>query len=136
MRHFLVPVLQSPLPHGLMIARTASWLVEEIEAAFESTSRKAGLLGRDDLRPGTGFVLAPSQGIHTFGMRFPLDIVAVDRNGRVVKYRARVAPRRILTAWSAFAIIELAAGTCARAGLVEGDRLLAVPRAARAAHAG
>jgi uncharacterized membrane protein (UPF0127 family) len=72
-------------------------------------------------------VIAPSQGIHTNGMRFPLDIVGVARDGRVVKCRPSVAPRRIVLALSAFAILELAEGESARAGLQLGDRLIAQP---------
>lgn len=107
-----------------MIARSRAWLVERLEAAFDSTARKRGLLGRDRLEDGAGLVIAPSGAVHTFGMRFPLDIVAVDRGGLVLKMRRAVPPRRIVAAWSAFALIEIPAGTCARLGMVEGDRLI------------
>lgn len=101
-------------------------LVKRIEVAGDSASRRKGLLGRDHLDPECGFVIAPSQGVHTFGMRFAIDIVAVARDGSVVKVRSHVAPRRIVIALSAFAIIELAAGVAKTSGLKVGDRLCVV----------
>jgi uncharacterized membrane protein (UPF0127 family) len=68
-------------------------------------------------------VIAPCQGVHTFGMRFPIDIIGVTRDGRVVKVSECVPARRVVFAFSAFAILEVAAGIAARAGLVVGDRL-------------
>ncbi len=93
--------------------------------AADSDARKRGLLGRDELAPDTGLVIAPSQGVHTFGMRFPIDIVGISRDGHVVKCRGDVAPRRLVFALRAFAILEVAAGVAARAGLAVGDRLIA-----------
>lgn len=125
MPHFLIPLLDARGPMGLQVERTGQWLVRELEGAFDSSSRKQGLLGRDGLADGTGLVIAPSQGVHTFGMRFPLDIVCLARDGHVVKVRAAVQPGRIVIAWSAFAILELPAGAAGRASLVRGDRLVA-----------
>ena len=93
--------------------------------AGDSQSRRRGLLGRDRLEPGTALVIAPSQGVHTFGMRFDIDIVAVTRDGTVVKIRSRVPPRRIVVALKAFAIIEFAAGTVGDGPLMVGDRVCA-----------
>jgi hypothetical protein len=107
----------------LTIERTGLPLAHRLEIAGDSKSRKRGLLGRDHLPVDHAIVLAPSQGVHTFGMRFPIDIVAVDRQGRVVKIRSNVVPNRIVLAWSAFAILELAAGSVDRAQVVVGDRL-------------
>ena len=101
-------------------------LAKRIEVAGDSASRRKGLLGRDHLDPECGFVIAPSQGVHTFGMRFAIDIVAVARDGSVVKVRSHVAPRRIVIAWSAFAIVELAAGAALTAQVKVGDRLCVV----------
>jgi uncharacterized membrane protein (UPF0127 family) len=113
----------------LFIERSHEWLVETLDTAFDSTSRRHGLLGRNHLPHEHGLVIAPCQAVHTFGMRFPIDIVAVSREGRVLKVRSSVPARKISMTWNAFAIIELAAGVCASLGLVAGDRLLVVPRA-------
>jgi uncharacterized protein len=134
MRHFLAPLLRSTEPCGLTIVRDGSWLVEQVEPALDSKSRTKGLLGRDSLDRQRGLVIAPTQGVHTFGMRFPIDIVAVNREGRVLKCRTHVPPRRIVLALRAFAIVELAAGAADRAGLREGDQLAIAPAASRRLH--
>ena len=108
----------------LTIARTGFLLVERLEIAGHSRARKKGLIGRDNLAPGHALVIAPSQGVHTFGMRFRIDIVAIDRQGRVVKIRPNVGPNRIVLAWSAFAMLELNAGSADRSLLLVGDQLL------------
>ena len=127
MASFLTPFLDETGAVGLQVQRTGEWLVSRLEGAFDSTSRKQGLLGRDALADGAGLVIAPSQGVHTFGMRFPLDIVCVARDGTVVKVRETVQPGRIVIAWNAFAIVELPAGVARRVALVRGDRVIARP---------
>ncbi|MCC7178320.1 MAG: DUF192 domain-containing protein [Acidobacteria bacterium] len=124
MSHFLVNALDAGAPCGLQIERTGQWLVSELELALDSKTRTRGLLGRDALAPGHGLVIAPSQGVHTFGMRFPIDIIFVRRDGRVIRSRERVPPRRLALSLRAFAVIEMAAGEVARAGLRTGDRVV------------
>jgi uncharacterized membrane protein (UPF0127 family) len=124
-RHFLSNALAAPGQWGLRIERTGGWLVRSLEIASDSESRKKGLLGRDALAPEIGFVIAPSQGVHTFGMRFPIDIVGVTREGRVVKARSAVRRSRLVFALRAFAILELASGVAGAAGLAVDDVLVA-----------
>jgi uncharacterized membrane protein (UPF0127 family) len=128
--HFLDAV--TPLPHvfALRVAGTTALLADRAALAADSASRRRGLLGRDGLAPGEALVIAPSQGIHTFGMRFPIDVVFADRRGAVVAIAAGVPPRRIRLAWRAFAVVELGAGTCQATGLRLGDRLEALPAGA------
>ncbi|HEX8031290.1 MAG TPA: DUF192 domain-containing protein [Vicinamibacterales bacterium] len=102
-------------------------LAKRIEVAGDSASRKKGLLGRDGLEPGTAIVIAPCQGVHTFGMRFNIDIVGVARDGTVVKIRTDVPRRRIVLAWKAHAIIELPSGTADACNLKVGNQLRVTP---------
>lgn len=127
MAHFLSPVLANAGPVGLRVERTDTWLVTSLIWALDSESRRRGLLGREFLEPGTGLVIAPSQGIHTFGMRFAIDVVCVGRDGQVVKVRPGVPPRRLVLALRAFAMVEVAAGRSDEVGLVAGDQLVAEP---------
>jgi uncharacterized protein len=127
MPHFLSAAIGSSERYAITIARTGASLAERTEIAGDSESRRRGLLGRDSLDRGSAFVIAPCQGVHTFGMRFPIDIVAVARDGKVVKMRSAVPRRRILIAWSAFAVIELRAGAVLEAGLRAGDHLILAP---------
>lgn len=125
MSHFLARALEPDSVCGLQIERSGAWLVSHLELALDSKTRTRGLLGRDGLPAGHGLVIAPSQGVHTFGMRFPIDIVFVRRDGRVVRCRRNVAPRRLAIWLTAFAVIEVAADEIDRTGLRVGDRVLA-----------
>ena len=130
MKHFLEPVLSMRGPWGLRIARSGEWLAASAELAGTSQSRRLGLRGRDRMEDDAALVIAPTQGVHTFGMKFPLDIVGVRRNGDVVSVQCSVRSRRIVLSLRAFAIVELAGGACGRAGVRVGDHLMAEPRTA------
>lgn len=123
--HFLAAVLSGGGTWGLQVERTGRWLATDAKLAGSSESRRRGLLGSDGLAPGRALVIAPTQGVHTFGMRFAIDIVGVSRQGKVVSIREAVPRRRVVFSWRAFAIVELAAGAAQNAGLKLGDRLLA-----------
>ena len=122
--HFLQPLLaRRDGSWQLHVAGRSTALATSIETAFDSATRNRGLLGRDSLAPGVAFVIAPSNAIHTFGMRFPIDVIFAARDGRVVKLRRALPRTRIAFAWGGFAVIEMAAGEIARAGLAVADRL-------------
>jgi uncharacterized membrane protein (UPF0127 family) len=128
---FLAPAL-SGSPDGLVVKNTRSGLLlaERLEGAFDSAVRRKGLLGRDGLPDGTAFVIAPSNAVHTFFMRFPIDIVFVRRNGQVITVKPNVPAYRIAASLRAFAVIEMAAGGAARADVRPGDCLIIEPRPA------
>lgn len=125
--HFLEPLLRAGhRKAGLLIERSGRQftLADCLEAAVDSASRKRGLLGRDSLAPGSALVIAPSSGVHTFFMKFAIDIVFVKRDGLVLKIARAVKPWRGAVALAAFAVVELAEGSADRAGLLVGDRLV------------
>lgn len=68
-----------------------------------------------------GLELAPCRSVHTFGMRFALDLIWVDRDGRVVRVDERVAPRRLRTCLRARSVIEVRGG-CSGPFLAQYDR--------------
>jgi uncharacterized membrane protein (UPF0127 family) len=122
--HFLEPLLRrTDRPLILRNARTGLAVATEIESAFTSAERRKGLLGRNGLGPGQALVIAPTNLVHTFAMRFPIDILFVARDGRVVKARSAVPARRIAGAWRGFAVIELAAGELQRSDTRHGDTI-------------
>ena len=99
-------------------------LASEAEAATTFWRRLVGLLGRRSLAPGQGLVLQPCRSVHTAFMRFPIDVVYVDRSLRVVKVVGCLAPFRVSAAFAAaHAVIELPCGTVAESGTVVGDSL-------------
>jgi uncharacterized membrane protein (UPF0127 family) len=107
----------------LYIGGKAAPLAAHVETAFDSATRTRGLLGRTGLAHDTALVIAPCQAVHTFGMKFAIDVIYAARNGRVIKIRHAMPPWRISAALSAFATIEMAAGAAAHAGLAPGDHL-------------
>ena len=108
---------------GLRIERTGAWLVSRLHLAVDSESRRRGLLGRTGLEAGEGLVIAPSQGVHTFGMAFAIDVVGLSRDGRITKIRSQVPPRRIVLALSAHSILELPGGHASACAVRVGDRV-------------
>jgi uncharacterized protein len=78
-------------------------------------SRLLGLMGLDDLPAGIGLHLSPARSIHTFGMRFALDLLWLDGAGRVVREDRAVPPRRVRGCRAARSVIEVRAwygGSC------------------------
>jgi uncharacterized membrane protein (UPF0127 family) len=94
-----------------------------VELAVTSATRRRGLLGRTGLTPGHAILIAPCSSIHTWFMQFPIDVIFVKRDGRVVKTRAAIPAWRMAFGWGAFAVVELAAGAIAQCGVKPGDRL-------------
>ena len=94
-----------------------------VEVADRGAKRRKGLLGRDGLSLGEGMWIIPCEAVHTFGMRFPIDLVYLDRNKRVKKVKSDVRPRRLSACLSAHSILELAAGTVRKTQTERGDSL-------------
>jgi len=122
---FVAPLLRQPAARcTLRNIRNGQSLADQICCAFDSRSRRIGLLRRDRFDSGEAMIIAPTTAVHTFGMRFPIDIAVVTRDGRIVKSRSIVPPSRIVAALRGFAVIELPAGTLRRHDTVDGDRLV------------
>ena len=98
-------------------------LATSIEVADHGAARRKGLLGRDGLPAGEGLWIIPCESVHTFGMRFPIDLVYLDRRRRVKKVRSAVPPWRLSACLSAHSVIELAAGTIRSTQTSPGDNL-------------
>lgn len=100
-----------------------SELATAVEVADDGTKRSKGLLGRNGLSADEGLWIVPCEAIHTFFMRFPIDLVYLDRNRRVKKVRSNVPPWRFSGCFTAHSVLELAAGTVLRTQTKPGDRL-------------
>ena len=122
MPHCLTPLLAAPDDRfALWNRRTGLPIATRLLPAFDSAARRQGLLGRTGLTAGEALVLAPCSAIHTAFMRFPLDLLFLDRSGTVLKTASDVRPWRVRAAWGAFAVVELAAGVLAASGTRRGD---------------
>ena len=86
--------------------------------------RLVGLLGRSGLAPGEALVLEPCSSVHTAFMRFTIDVVYLDRAGKVVKVAPHMRPFRIGGVLrGSRSVIELPAGAIERSGTVPGDEI-------------
>ena len=98
-------------------------LAEQVEVADHGATRRKGLLGCNALGPGEGLWIVPCESVHTFGMRFAIDLVYVDRKLRVRKVRSGVPPWRLSACLSAHSVIELASGAARASRTEPGDTL-------------
>jgi uncharacterized membrane protein (UPF0127 family) len=130
-KSFLSPLLRSGSsraesgqpPPALTNTRNNQVVARTLLTAFDSASRRKGLLDHDSLAHGSAMIIAPTSAIHTFAMRFAIDVLFVSKDGRVLKAWRHVKPRRIAAAWRAHAVIELPAGAIDRSDTQPGDRL-------------
>jgi uncharacterized protein len=98
-----------------------------LEVADSGPKRNKGLLGREGLAPGEGLWIVPCESVHTFFMRFPIDLVYLDRKHRIKKVRSAVGPWRLSACLSAHSILELPAGTIRATQTQPGDSLEFLP---------
>ena len=99
---------------------------EQVVIADRARRRMRGLLGRRSLPPGEGMLLQPSPSIHTSFLRFPIDVVFLDRNLRVIKLVEHLPPWHAASAIDGRSALELAAGEIVRRNVQVGDQLLTV----------
>jgi uncharacterized membrane protein (UPF0127 family) len=117
---------QEPGPARFLRVRNTTRQTEigaGIEIADTAARRNKGLLGRTGLGPGEGLWIVPCEAVHTFAMKFSLDLIYLDRNRRVVKTRGDVGPGRISGALRAHSVIELPSGSIAASRTQPGDIL-------------
>ncbi len=100
-----------------------SIVCESCTVARDPLTRMRGLLGRRGLAEGEGLLLQPAGSIHTFFMRFPIDVVFLDGDRRVMRVVSHVRPWRTAAVRKARAVLELAAGEAARVGMTPGSML-------------
>jgi uncharacterized membrane protein (UPF0127 family) len=91
--------------------------------AASAWERMRGLLGRPPLAPGEGMLIDECGMVHTFGMKYRLDLAFLDTRGRVCKLVHGLRPARCAGTFGARSTLELAPGTLAQSGLRIGDRL-------------
>jgi uncharacterized protein len=110
-----------------LIARnlnTGAVVADKVAVADTRATRAVGLLGRSGLNPGEGLWIVPSRGVHTFWMRFAIDILALDTQGVVVDRVTALKPWRIRLPRSGTAgVLELPAGSLDATGTRMGHRI-------------
>jgi uncharacterized membrane protein (UPF0127 family) len=98
-------------------------LATRMEVADSSPKRNKGLLGRSHLAPGEGLWILPCEAVHTFGMKFPIDLVYLDAKNQIRKLCSAVPPWRLSACLSAHSVLELPPGAIRDTKTRRGDTL-------------
>lgn len=99
-------------------------ILDDVAVARTAWARTCGLLGRRGLAPGSGLVLPGCAAIHTWFMRFAIDVLFLDRDWRVLRRLERLRPWRVAFCRRGETVIEMAAGRLATCPARVGDDLI------------
>jgi len=108
---------------ALKNSRSGAVIASSVELAMTSAERRRGLLGRDSMAPDSAIVITRCNAVHTFWMRFAIDVAFVDSSGTVKKVVEGLSPWRIAGTLFASTVIEFPAGTLKNGVLQVGDRV-------------
>lgn len=102
---------------------TGTIVAERTQVASDPWSRFWGLMGRRELPEGSGMLITPCSSIHMFFMRFPIDVVFLDRDNVVVKVVHGIRPWTMAMGGGGKKALELPAGAAAALHISEGHQL-------------
>lgn len=103
---------------------TGAVVADRVAVADTHATRAVGLLSRDGFEPGEGLWIVPSRGVHTFWMRFAIDVIALDDQGVIIDRVVDMKPWRIrLPRRGTAGVLELRAGTLDESGTRVGHRI-------------
>ena len=101
-----------------------TWLATTVRKADQFLTRLVGLLRRNNLGPEEALWLIPSKGVHTIGMKFPIDVIFLDHTNKVVAIACDLPPNRISRVrLKTRSILELPRGTIQKSATAVGDQL-------------
>lgn len=120
-------VTGAPSRTARVLTSNGDTMVERCELATTFARRLRGLMGRRALPAGEGLLLRPAGSVHTCFMRFPIDVVMLDGQLRVLRVAEAVRPWRFTGTRSGRAVLELSAGEAGRRGIAPGDVLVLDP---------
>lgn len=104
--------------------RSLTEFAQELAVADTFFSRMKGLLGKSGLSTGEGLLIRPCKGVSTFGMKFPIDVIFLDRDNRVIATMGEMPPNRLSRLHlRATAVIELPTRTIESASIRIGDQV-------------
>ena len=98
-------------------------LADRADIADTSRKRKTGLLKHTKLDPGEGLWISPCEAVHTVGMKFPIDVLFLDKKRRVIKIRPAMPRWRLAGSLRAYSVLELPSGAAEAAKTTPGDQL-------------
>ena len=103
---------------------TKAIIAEHAELADNVFSRMKGLLFRDSLDTSAALIIKPASSLHTFFMRFSIDIIFLDKQGKILKLSRNVPPSKfVLSVFGAKCAVEFPTGTIDKFSLSIGGQL-------------
>ncbi len=125
LRNCLASRRQAPrkIPLRVTNVTRSTVLATCMEVADSSAKRNKGLLGRESLAPGEGLWIQPCEAVHTFWMRFSIDLIYLDRKKQIRKLVCAVPPWRLSGCLRAHSVLELPSGTIRQTQTHPGDTL-------------
>jgi uncharacterized protein len=117
------------LKHRVQNTTRGTLIGNAIDSAETSAARRTGLLRHTGLEEGAGLWIVPCESVHTFFMKFPIDLVYLDRRHRVRSVVRGLVPWRLSMCLTAHSILELPTGTIDRTNTQKGDQLVLEPQA-------
>ena len=108
---------------SLLLDERGNVVCPRLAVADSARARMRGLLGRDAMAADEGLLLRPAGSVHTAFMRFPIDVVFLDRAMRVLRIQPDLRPWRMAGQRGARAVLEMEAGAAARNGISAGMQL-------------
>jgi len=113
--------------HGYALNQTRhAYLATRLDVADGHWSRLRGLIGMDvdEFRDGRGLWITPCHGVHTLGMRFPIDVLYLNRDQRVLHIESGLVPWRFAPIrMQATSVLELPPATLQTTGTQIGDSI-------------
>ena len=118
------------MPTKLLIRNTdrQTELADAADIADTSQKRRTGLLKHQSLEPGQGIWIVPCEAVHTFGMKFPIDVLYLSKQKKVLKIRDNMKRSRMSVCLRAHSVLELPAGHAAHTSTQVGDQLEFIKR--------
>jgi uncharacterized membrane protein (UPF0127 family) len=107
----------------LTLSISSGQVIEQTMLANTPLLRLRGLLGRPKLNLDQGLLISPCNSVHTMGMSYPLDLVFLDNNNRVIKLTRALKPWRASSCLKATKVLELVAGNITTKNINQGDIL-------------
>jgi len=118
------------VPTKLLIRNTdrQTELADAADIADTSQKRRTGLLKHQNLEPGQGLWIVPCEAVHTFGMKFPIDVLYLSKQKKVLKIRDNMKRSCMSVCLRAHSVLELPAGHAAQTSTQVGDQLEFIKR--------
>lgn len=110
--------------YSVTIRETHQIVADKVILAKSFMSRLKGLMGHPGLDRGEGMLLSPCNSIHTFFMRFPIDVVFLSRDNEIIESVHSMLPWRLSSIhWKAASVLELPGGSLEDIDVVKGQHL-------------